>query len=514
MAAAGSNAEREAKLGAWAGFTLPDLNGVAEGITAVARPERSLRAVYHDTVDLRLARWGVTLRHRSGEGSGWTVKLPEGEQGPALVRREVNCDGPAGRVPTAASDLVRAFVRNTPLVPVAQMRTRRRAVELLDVEGQAVAEVVDDEVSVLHGGRVAARFREVEVEVTDRAAPALLDTVIACLHEVGAGEPDPTPKLVRALGARALGPPELAPVSLDDDASMADVVRAAIVSSTTRILRHDPGIRIGDDPEDVHQARIGTRRLRSDLRTFAPVLLDEWLRPLRDELRWLAAALGAVRDADVLAERLRRQADALPARDASGLAPLFRKLAAERERAGEELTLALSSARYVALLDRLVASAQVHPHNGAQDDGPAMFRPEANQQAVDLLPELVARPWRHVKKAVGELGADPEPEGLHEVRIRVKRARYAAEAAAPVFGKKARKLGRALADAQGVLGDHQDAMVAEEWLRHAIVRAGGVQAMAAGELIAVQRAEADACREQWPAAWRQLDRKKLRSWLA
>ncbi|MDQ6909525.1 MAG: CYTH and CHAD domain-containing protein [Actinomycetota bacterium] len=502
-----TNVEREVKLGAWAGFSLPDLNDVAEGITAKARPERALRAVYHDTADLRLARWGVTLRHRSGEGSGWTVKLPEGEEGPALVRREVNRDGAAGRVPAAAHDLVRAYIRNAPLVAVAQMRTRRRAVELSDVEGQPVAEVVDDEVSVLHGGRVAARFREVEVEVTERAGPEMLDAVIARLRDAGAGAPDPTPKLVRALGARALGPPELAPVPLDDEPSMAEVVRAAIVNSTTRILRHDPGIRIGDDPEDVHQARVGTRRLRSDLRTFSPVLNEEWLGPLRDELRWLAGALGAVRDADVLAERLRRQADALPARDASGLAPLFRKLAAERERGGEELLAALGSERYIALLDRLVVAAQ-------DVDTLDMFRAEAALPAKEMLPELVARPWRHVNKAVGELGKEPAPEDLHQVRIRVKRARYAAEAAAPVIGKRAKSFAKALADAQGVLGDHQDAVVAEDWLRHAVVRAGAVQAMAAGELIAVQRAEAAACREEWPAAWRALDRKKLRSWLA
>lgn len=517
---ASSNIEREVKLGAWAGFTLPDLNDIAEGVTAESRPERSLRAVYYDTADLRLARWGVTLRHRSGEGSGWTVKLPEGEEGPALVRREVNRDGGPGRVPPAAHDLVKAYVRNAPLVAVAQMRTRRLAVELRDVEGQPIAEVVDDEVSVLHGGRVAARFREVEVEVTRRADAELLEAIIDRLREVGAGEPDPTPKLVRALGARALGPPELAPVPLDDDPSMADAVRAAIVNSTTRILRHDPGIRIGDDPEDVHQARVGTRRLRSDLRTFAPVLVEEWLEPLRDELRWLAGALGAVRDADVLAERLRRQADALPARDASGLAPLFRKLAAERERAGDELLAAMGSERYVALLDRLVAAAQDgdHPHGhapAATNGAPVeMFRAEAALPAEDLLPELVARPWRHVKKAVGELDAEPAPEALHEVRIRTKRARYAAEAAAPVIGKRAAAFGKALANAQGVLGDHQDAIVAEEWLRHAIVRAGAAQAMAAGELIAVQRAEAAACRDEWPAAWRKLDRKKLRSWLA
>jgi CHAD domain-containing protein len=445
----------------------------------------------------------VTLRHRTGEGSGWTVKLPEGEEGPALVRREVNRDGPAGRVPDSALDLVRAYVRNTPLVTVAQMRTRRRAVELRDVEGQQVAEVVDDEVSVLHGGRVAARFREVEVEITDRAAPDLLDVVVARLREAGAGEPDPTPKLVRALGARALGPPELAPSVLDESATMADVVSAAIAASTTRILRHDPGIRIGDDPEDVHQARVGTRRLRSDLRTFLPVLVEEWVAPLREELKWLADALGAVRDADVMLERLRRQADALPARDASGLAPLFRRLAKEREEAGAALNEVLAGPRYAALLDRLVAAAHA-----------PQVLPEAAEPASDLLPELVARPWRHVRKAVDELPAEPAPENLHEVRIRVKRARYAAEAAAPVIGKRARAFAEALADAQTVLGDHQDAVVAEDWLRHAIVRAGAVQAMAAGELIAVQRAEAAALRAESPAAWKKLDRKKLRSWLA
>ncbi|MDQ6927494.1 MAG: CHAD domain-containing protein, partial [Actinomycetota bacterium] len=166
----------------------------------------------------------------------------------------------------------------------------------------------------------------------------------------------------------------------------------------------------------------------------------------------------------------------------------------------------LGGQRYVTLLDRLVAAAQ--------DGSEHLVGPDASRRAVELLPELVARPWRHVKRAVGQLDADPVPDDLHQVRIRVKRARYAAEAAAPVFGKRAKSFGKALAEAQGVLGDHQDAIVAEEWLRHAIVRAGAVQAMAAGELIAVQRAEAAAHRQEWPAAWRRLDRKKLRSWLA
>src|SRR5207248_11382379 len=95
-----------------------------------------------------------------------------------------------------------------------------------------------------------------------------------------------------------------------------DAVRAALAAGTTRLLRHDPGVRLGDDPEDVHQARVGARRLRSDLRTFAPLVEPDWREHLQDELRWLGDQLGAVRDADVLLDRLRRQASTLPERDA------------------------------------------------------------------------------------------------------------------------------------------------------------------------------------------------------
>ena len=82
-----------------------------------------------------------------------------------------------------------------------------------------------------------------------------------------------------------------------------------------RLLRHDPGVRLGIDIEDVHQARVATRRLRSDLRTFQPLLDEAWADALRDELRWLGAELGRVRDAEVLRDRLRAAATTLPAPD-------------------------------------------------------------------------------------------------------------------------------------------------------------------------------------------------------
>ena len=444
----------------------------------------------------------MTVRHRTGDGTGWTVKLPEGEDGPALVRRELTFDGPPDAMPDDASALILAYARTTPLVPVARIRTVRTGVDLLDREGAVVAEVVDDDVSVLDGDQVSTRFREVEVELGARPPAGLLDTIVTRLREAGAGPPDATPKVVRALGARAQEPPEVAPVILGKKPTAADLVRQAIGAAVERIMRHDPGVRIGDDPEDVHQARVGTRRLRSDLRTFGPLLDEEWLEPLREELRWLAGALGAVRDADVMIERLRRQAATLPEPDTAALAPIFRRLAKERDQARDDLVEALRSPRYVALLERLVSAAQK----------PAC-RKAAATPAADVIPDLVAGPWRKLRKAVKGLTDTPADSELHRVRILAKRTRYAAEAAAPLVGKKAAKFAQAVAGLQEVLGDHQDAVVAEAWLRQAVEGADAAVSLAAGELIAVQMAEAADHRARWPKAWKKASDAKLRTWM-
>ncbi len=494
--------EREAKLGAWAGFALPDLTGVLDGVTVRALPERRLDATYFDTADLRLARWGASLRYRSGDGTGWTVKLADGDDGPALVRRELTFQGSASStVPAEVASLVRAYTRSAKLTAAARLRTVRRGVELLDGEGQRLAEVVDDEVSVYEGRKLASRFRELEVELEAGASTALLDAVVAALHRAGAGPVEPVPKVVRALGARAAAAAELVEHKPDDDPTAGDVVKAAITASVIRILRHDAGVRIGDDPEDVHQARVGTRRLRSDLQTFESLIDPEWLSDLVVELKWLGGALGAVRDADVLLERLRRQAASLAQDDAAGAAGIVRRLVQQREVARAALLDDMAGPRYIALLDQLVAAAQS-----------PLLLPGADGKAANVLPNLVLRPWKKLVRSVGELDDPPPDEQLHAVRIRAKRCRYAVEAVASVAGKQARKMASAVAGLQGVLGDHQDAVVAEAWLREAAADEG-VSTLVAGELIALERVEAEECRRAWWAAWRAARDPQLRKWL-
>ncbi len=489
---------RELSLSSPPGFRLPELGGFDAGARAAPPQDLQFQTIYFDTADLRLARAGGRVRYRSDEG--WTVALPPGEGGDVPV--EHRFDGDHGSPPELALDLVTAYTRDRSLEPVARLRTARRRVPLLALDGTTMGEVVEDEVSVLEGVHLAARYREVEIGVSGDAPAGLAEAVAERLRAAGAGPPDPTPKIVRALGWRALEAPDVAPVPVDRSSTAGEAVRAAIAASVLRLVLHDPGVRLGQNPEDVHQARVATRRLRSDLRTFRSLLDAEWTSSLRDELRWLGQELGAVRDTEVLLDRMRDRIDGLRADDQSDAKPILQRLSERWESCRADLLDAIRSGRYLQLLERLVHA--IHE--------PALL-PEADAPAADALPALVRGPWQHLKSAVDALGDDPVDEVLHEVRIRAKRCRYASEAVAPVVGKAAREFARAVASVQEVLGEHQDAVVAEAWLRETARTADGREVFVAGELAAFEIAASRDARDRWRGTWRDASRKRHRNWL-
>ncbi len=489
--------EREVKLSVPNEFVLPDLNGVLADATAIAADQLTLDATYYDTPDLRLARWGCSLRYRSNDG--WSVKLPASTQGDVLARHEIAFEGSPEQVPAAAADLLHAYIRREPIQPALQLSTVRRRVRLLREDGSRLAEVDDDEVSVLEGNP-GMRFRELEVELGETADAVLLPMLTARLRAAGAGTSDGAPKHIRALGAPASAPPEVSVRALHKPVTGAQVVRQTITRSVELLLRHDPGVRLGDDPEDVHQARVATRRLRSDLRTFRPLLDAEWVESLRDELRWLGGELGAVRDREVLHARLEAHAARLPDDDTVASKELVDLLVTEENAARASLLEAIRADRYVALLERLIQAA----------NEPAV-EPRAKGLARKHLPPLAVRAWHRLQQAVTRLPATPADAELHQIRILAKRCRYAAEAVAPVAGMQAQRFARAVANLQTVLGELQDSVNAQDWLRRVGYSAG--QAFVAGELLMIERSAAQEARQQWPAAWKALDRKGVRRWL-
>ena len=352
--------EREAKLAAPPGFDLPRLGGPEDGFLAEPQTARRLRTTYYDTADLRLARWGASLRYRPGEG--WTVKLPEGQDGALLVRAEHVFPGDGRKPPAEAVALVRAFVRTGQLAPAVRMRTLRRPVELREPAGSRLAELADDDVQVLDGRRIVSRFRELEVELDEAADDDLLDQVVERLVEAGAQPDDPTPKYLRALGGRerTLGP-EIVPPELDGGASVDALLRHDLATGTLRLFRHEAGVRTGEDPEAVHQARVATRRIRSTLRTFSSLLDPEWTDRLRDELKWLADLLGQVRDTDVLLERFSEHLAALPEADAKVAPRLLARLVDQRDSARRRLLAGMATERYAALIATLEAALDGDP---------------------------------------------------------------------------------------------------------------------------------------------------------
>jgi CHAD domain-containing protein len=298
--------------------------------------------------------------------------------------------------------------------------------------------------------------------------------------------------------------PRVDVVVIDQKSPAADIVQAAIATGARRLFDQEEGVRRGDDdPEPVHQARVATRRLRSDLRTFRSLLDLEWSEPLREELKWLGSELGGVRDADVLLGRVNAATAQLPPGDRAAGQRLTDRVIERHAAARTELLTAMDGDRYDALLERI--------NQAARDP---QLLPDAAQPARKALPPLVRNPWRHLRRTVDALPADPADIELHQVRIRAKRCRYAAEAVAPVVGKAASEFADAIAELQDVLGEHHDAVEAEAWLRRvARETVDAREAFVIGELVVAEREAAERATKQWRGVWRAASRKRLRAWL-
>jgi CHAD domain-containing protein len=288
------------------------------------------------------------------------------------------------------------------------------------------------------------------------------------------------------------------------------VVRDALDTSVQKLLVADPIARVGTDPEGVHQARVATRRLRSDLGTFAPLLDPVWVTALRSELRWLGGELGVAREAEVLLGHLRDRAGALPLEHERAVRTLLDSALGDREAAQARVLDVLRSSRYLDLVDRLVQGA-IAPR----------MQPAAMSAKTEDLTRLARQPWKKLKRDHAALGSHPADVALHALRIRAKRARYAVEAVAGAVGGEApRRFAAALTDLQDVLGDHQDAVVAQQWLRRHLASLPSGRAevdlaptYAAGMLAGMLHADARAATEALPAAWKRANRRSLHSWL-
>jgi CHAD domain-containing protein len=486
---------------------LPGLDTLP-GVLGISGPELvQLEATYYDTADLRLLRSGITLRRRKGgDDAGWHLKLPAGPDRREEIRRPL---GQAGRrAPAELANLIRASTRGRPLEQVASMTTLRQTTTLLGPAGESLAEVADDQVTArtAAGDGAPIAWREIEVELTGGSRP-LLDAADKLLRQAGLRRSGRSAKLERLLGSPVAAP---SAVAAGPQATAADVVTAYLREHASALLALDPMVR-RREPDAVHKMRVATRRLRSTLQSFGMVVRTEDSEQAGRELKWLGSVLGAERDAEVQARRLKQKARETDVTVLLG--PVEARIQAHVAKAAASshaaVTAALNSERYYALLDaldELLSSPPAGRH--------------ASHRASRVMPAAVRHCYRRARRRLREaVRLPPGPDrdaALHAARKAAKRARYASEAAVPASGRAARRFAGQLKKVQSALGDHQDTVVGRSEARRL-----GVAAQLAGESAFTYGLfyERDACvaaslQARAERAWRRASRPKYVAWLA
>jgi CHAD domain-containing protein len=472
--------------------------------------------VYLETADWRFYRAGYALRLRrvalAGGVKAQLRRLDEAAGGPPSPepRQEVSeplADGnleTLRKAPGPVGQRLRALAGLESIRPLFAMQTRRK-VSNLAREADSAGVVTMDEARVLRGlGQEPARLGQVRVKGYGPAAASVAELVEAgCLD--GVLRRADRSKYLAGLEALALTPaplPELGPTEINDALSVRDLALAVLRRHFKALLAHEPGTRLGDDPEGLHRMRVATRRLRAALGLFAEGLPGRAAR-LRDELRWVANGLGEVRDIDVQLDQVETwQEEASLA--AGTLEPLKALLAAQRARARARMLVILDSRRYTRLIGSFTAMLKSGLPRRPRE-------PAARRLAVEAVPALIVDRYREVRQAGDELADGSPPEAYHALRIRGKRLRYVLEFVGDIYGEPAAELAQNVVALQDVLGLHQDAIVATAQLRTLIETHGrGLPPptiFAMGEIAQRYAHQAADCRERLPEVYAQVQGK-------
>ena len=469
--------ERELKFDVPERWSPPELEALLPKGGRVERETVHLESTYFDTAERDLVRSRVTLRRRRGDAdTGWHLKVPAGTA--RLELRRPLGPGEHEDVPAELADLTLGFRAAAPLAAIATLTTERAVQRLLAGEGRALAEVVVDEVHGTAVGEAAVltRWREVEIELGEAGDEKLLARLSKHVRDSGARPAASASKLARALGrptAQAQRPDGLSGV-------VADYLDAQYLA----LVGNDVELRRGRNA--VHATRTATRRYRSALRVFEPVMDAERAARLDGELKWYAEVLGRLRDRHVLREHLDNAVDELPPELVLGpvRTRIHQLLDADLAEAQTRLEETMAGERYFALLRELRAWHEQPP---LAPDRPAADARRFLGKAEHRLRRRLADAGNDAGETAGNGaarrgGTGPADEAMHDAamhraRKAAKRLRYTAELAEPELGRPAKRTRRRAKKVQQRLGARQDSVIAAEFL----LRAGRVAGTTPGE---------------------------------
>jgi CHAD domain-containing protein len=530
-------------------FDLRDLRSLktwlagCAGSVRMERPpgtSRKCHDLFLDTPDLRVLRAGYALRVRREEGRvtatlcSASPRLEREDSGDPIAQlldagnKRSLFDGSG-----AVTDRLRRICREEELVPLAPVRTdwqayrvfvsrdRPGGIQVTQVDGpgdpgkdwqDAVSPRTADAVlerSFLTDrlGR-SHRLVRLEVRCSPEDAPDIEILVERLREERGPAEAIPSRFrwALEVAGVQVDRAMSLGTVPVHRAMSVGELADAVLRKHVATFLWNEPGTRLGDDPECLHDMRVAARRLRAALKLFRGAYPEGVADRLRQELGDSGRALGEVRDLDVFLAEIGRRRSGLLLVSGAAFDPLRDLLAEEREVARARMTETLDSPPFAALKRDLVGLLQPGPSTDlAESTRPVgRFGARAIRQAHAKMLRLGRR-----------IGETTPPAEYHELRILGKRLRYTLEFLQDVYGSPVKEIIPVLVEVQDVLGLHQDAQVSMEKRRQ--LAAGKSPAfppetwVALGELVQVYRAEAARCRDESPRLVRRLDRGRWRA---
>lgn len=419
---------------------------------------------YLDTDDWALHRAGVALRVRSdGSRVRLEAKSVRSASDEALQRTEWSQDAPDGDPPwsTLADGPVAALL--WPLAGlhvlarlrvIATVRNERETWRWLREDHPLGSMTVDRVLPGAAGRNGAAAapgsYREVEIETLNGAAEALGAVRRAIEGGLGVAACAET-KLEAALRAAGTALPERdeRAYALTPGDRLVDVAHKTFGRHLTRLLWHEPGTRLGIDPDHLHDMRVASRRLRTMLEVLGEAIPVEAREAFARDLRWVGRALGRVRDLDVQLQRVAALRAESAEFERAALEIFARWLEIRRGRQRTRLLERLDSERYAAFVAEARAWVEAPPPAGAP--GSAAVAP-----AYHTGQRLTSARGRELHEAYASAERSLAPEDLHAVRIAAKKLRYTVEYFADLTGPGSARRAKRLARFQDFLGERQD----------------------------------------------------------
>ena len=364
-------------------------------------------------------------------------------------------------------------------------------------EADRSGEVIEIPVTGLHAGEDAARAQE-KADLWHH----LFDVQLRFLVE---GE-----AVIWVQPEKALKSPGVLP----DDA-MSEAGRKVLRFHFERMLAHEPGTRLGEDIEELHDMRVATRRMRSAFGVFSPYFDPDALRPFLKGLRRTGRALGGVRDLDVFMEKAQRYRNTLPEEEQSSLDPLLADWQEQREAKRAQMLEYLDGKRYARFV-RDFGEFVLTEGAGAL---PVLADKPLPHRVCHLVPTLIYNRYQVVRGYETVIEGAPI-ETLHALRIDCKRLRYSLEFFREALAPEAEDVIKEVVTVQDHLGDLHDADVAcsllvaflEGWARakqRERINVSGVTRY----LVAKQNDLRELI-ESFPEAWQNFNRPEVRRNLA